>query len=112
MELLFFFFNRWLYRISRILAVLGPNYGTVGSIVRGPNQNPNYGSGAHLKMLVSPRKSTRLNSGMHTSTTLVCVPLMPNYQVEVLPAWLETNYAIGTLYRLMLYSKLQLILSL
>ena len=59
----------------------------------------------------SPRKSTRLNSGMHTSTTLVCVPLMPDYQVEVLPAWLATNYAIGTLYRLMLYSKLPISLS-
>ena len=29
----------------------------------------------------------------------------------VLPAWLETNYAIGTLYRLMLYSKLPISLS-
>ena len=31
--------------------------------------------------------------------------------MEVLPAWLETNYAIGTLYRLMLYSKLPISLS-
>ena len=48
---------------------------------------------------------------MHTSTTLACVPPMPDYQVEVLPAWLETNYAIGTLYRPMLYSKLPISLS-
>ena len=43
---------------------------------------------------------------MHTSTTLVCVPLMPDSQVAVLPAWLATNYAIGILYRPMLCSKL------
>ena len=43
---------------------------------------------------------------MHTSTTLVCVPLMPDYPVAVLPAWLATNYAIGIPYRPTLCSKL------
>ena len=52
------------------------------------------------------KKNIRLNSGTHTSTTLVCVPLMPDYQVAVLPAWLATNYAIGISYHPTLCSKL------
>ena len=31
------------------LQLVVTNYGTAGSIVRGPNQNPNYGSGAYLE---------------------------------------------------------------
>ena len=42
----------------------------------------------------------------HTSTTLVCVPLTPDYQVAALPAWLVINYATGIPYPLMLCSKL------